>query len=322
MPFSLSFFVLILTTHVLKGSATSIGGFPIFLIAFIVGIPIAALLHFVVLPKGGSAVSDGMAGMAAKLSGLEGIGGGDGSAGQSLLAGAVPVEGGAGKGAGDATAVQHAHHGGHHRKPWYKRLGSYLGGSNREPVPRGPVFSALLLLSFVMSLFWLLVIANEIVGTALCFGKVLGVPDVVMGLTVLAIGLVALSPALAANAAPRNAVLCHPVACLAQQFDQRSRCDHNHSERGLPDDGGRGCLRGTDVQHLSRCVAGAGRRIPSYHACIGMLSSTIYELLPVVELLVARRELTQVLAFRCLSTRRSRGLITSEYRPLSSGHPQ
>ena len=46
----------------------------------------------------------------------------------------------------------------------------------------------LLMTSFVMSLFWLLLIATEIVGVAICFGKVLNIPDVVMGLTVLAVG--------------------------------------------------------------------------------------------------------------------------------------
>jgi Ca2+/Na+ antiporter len=49
-------------------------------------------------------------------------------------------------------------------------------------------FGALLCLSFVLGLFWLLLIATEIVGVAICFGKVLDIPDIIMGLTVLAIG--------------------------------------------------------------------------------------------------------------------------------------
>lgn len=186
MPFSLAFFVLILTTHVLKGG-TSVGGVPTFLVAFAVGLPLSALLHFVVLPPLSAPARGGggkLAGGASDGAGLEA------SAGQSLLGGAVPVDAhtpGAAAAAADASAAAAAadhHHAAHHRKPWYKRLGAWLGGSNREPPPRGWPFAVLLLLSFVMALFWLLVIANEIVGTALCFGKVLGVPDVVMGLTV------------------------------------------------------------------------------------------------------------------------------------------
>jgi sodium/potassium/calcium exchanger 6 len=55
-------------------------------------------------------------------------------------------------------------------------------------MPTGVVFTLLLMLSFLMSLVWLLLIANEIVGVALFFGKVLAIPDTVMGLVVLAIG--------------------------------------------------------------------------------------------------------------------------------------
>ena len=61
-------------------------------------------------------------------------------------------------------------------------------GEEGDPMPTGAVFAALLVLSFLMSLVWLLLIANEIVGVALFFGKVLAIPDTVMGLVVLAIG--------------------------------------------------------------------------------------------------------------------------------------
>ena len=55
-------------------------------------------------------------------------------------------------------------------------------------MPHGAVFLFYLVLSFFMSLVWLLLITNELVGAALCFGKILSSPDIVMGLIILAIG--------------------------------------------------------------------------------------------------------------------------------------
>ena len=55
-------------------------------------------------------------------------------------------------------------------------------------MPHGAVFLFYLVLSFFMSLVWLLLITNELVGAALCFGKTLSIPDIAMGLIILAIG--------------------------------------------------------------------------------------------------------------------------------------
>jgi hypothetical protein len=69
-------------------------------------------------------------------------------------------------------------------------------GSEAPPAPSapnappagGPLLAFYLVLSFILALFWLLVIANELVGTALAFGKILKIPDTVMGLGILAVG--------------------------------------------------------------------------------------------------------------------------------------
>ena len=211
IPFAFAFTVIVMTTHILEGSPTDAGGMPLFLIAFIAGCPIAAAMHMFVLPRNSAPGVPKSLGGAAGGAGSGGGGGhsmmgmDNGSVGQSLLgpdgmanhsssssggggAAAASSNGGghgaAAAGTADSSAVQHHHH----KKAWARRFGTRLAGPNTEPLPTGVTFSTLLLLSFAMSLFWLLIIANEIVGTAICFGKVLGVPDVVMGLTVLAIG--------------------------------------------------------------------------------------------------------------------------------------
>ena len=80
--------------------------------------------------------------------------------------------------------------------------------NNDAPLPGGATFGVLLLLSFVLGLFWLLLIATEIVGVAICFGKVLSIPDIIMGLTVLAIlcCVPRSPPALGRVASPSEAV--------------------------------------------------------------------------------------------------------------------
>lgn len=177
-PFSFAFFVIIFTTHILKGIPTAIGGFPYWAIAFLAGLGYSALMHFWLLPT--------KAGASAAASGA------DVDAKQSLLhsadaaGGAAPAE----LAKPDGSDASHGAGGHGKRRPWYKKLGIYIAGPNDEPVPKGVVMWLLLSMSFVMSLFWLLVIATEIVGVAICFGKVLNIPDIVMGLTVLAVGCV------------------------------------------------------------------------------------------------------------------------------------
>lgn len=183
-PFSFSFFVVIFSTHILKGIPTQIGGFPYWVMAFLAGLCYSAALHFYLLPqKSNTAKRDDETGTR-----------------QALLHGAAdahadaPVDqsGSAGGSGHDGASNDHgasAHGHGKHR-PWYKKLGILIAGPNDQPVPTGIMMWLLLTMSFVMSLFWLLLIATEIVGVAICFGKVLNIPDIVMGLTVLAVGCV------------------------------------------------------------------------------------------------------------------------------------
>jgi hypothetical protein len=161
MPFMTAFMTIVLTTHVLKGSATSVGGFPFWVLGFLVGGVLGVILHFT-LPKNPSADID------------------EGSS-VSLLAKQQPNH-------------TEAHHGHKHKRPWYKKIGIMIAGPNTHPLPQKPILYTLLILSFVMALFWLLIVANEIVGTAIFIGKVLNIPDIVMGLTVLAVGYVVFSP--------------------------------------------------------------------------------------------------------------------------------
>lgn len=191
VPFSFAFFVLILTTHILKGSANTPSGFPYWLIGFIVGGAVGVGLHFYLPLK--HQHHHHAAGAALSAKDEEGA-----AVGQSLLSPAKPAgttaatAGGANAPSSSSSAAgghkPHHHHHHQRKRPWYKRVGIAISGPNDHPLPKGVVFAFLLLLSFVLALFWLLVIANEIVGTALFIGKVLSIPDVVMGLTVLAVG--------------------------------------------------------------------------------------------------------------------------------------
>jgi hypothetical protein len=164
MPGCVTLMTVIINTHLLKGSHTSSGAMPNWVIGFILGSAIGIALHFY-LPKKETY-------------------GGDEAASRSLLAG-QPVKPQTTE-ITDKPGESHAAHG--HHRPWYKKIGIMLAGPNDQPQPKGPVFGFLLTLSFIMSLFWLLLIADEIVGTVIFMGKVSGVPQVVLGLTVLAVG--------------------------------------------------------------------------------------------------------------------------------------
>ncbi len=177
LPFSLALFTVVMTTHVLKGTATEVGGFPLAALAALVGAAGMIPLHLWGLPtKAGR------------------------NEGQGLLAAAAA----AGEDAGSKAASAGGGHGHGHGSHWYSPLVEAVAGPKGDPMPKGWAFTVLLLLSFVMSLIWLLLIANELVGTALCFGKILAVPDVVMGLAVLAVGCVDLWFSRGVVAAPRR----------------------------------------------------------------------------------------------------------------------
>ena len=151
LPFSFALLTLVVTTHILKGDApTSIAGVPTFVFAGAAGALLALPLYLFGLPR--------------KLSALEN--------GALLDTGGDEVD-------NDENM---------HTCGLIAPLVRCIEGEPGEPMPTGFVFILLLLLSFVMSLVWLLLIANELVGTALCFGKVLRIPDTVMGLAVLAVG--------------------------------------------------------------------------------------------------------------------------------------
>ena len=150
LPFSFSLLTLVVTTHILKGDApTSIAGVPTFVFAGAAGALLALPLYFFGLPRKASALDKG-----ALLEKSEDEPEDDTLSASGLLA------------------------------PLVLCIEGYPG----DPMPTGFVFALLLLLSFIMSLVWLLLIANELVGTALCFGKVLRIPDTLMGLAVLAVG--------------------------------------------------------------------------------------------------------------------------------------
>jgi hypothetical protein len=215
-PFSCAFFILILTTHILKGMSTSAGGCPYWVMAFLCGLVYSAALHYWLLPVkgghgGGCSCGSRRAGEYASLLATTGGSTGDG-VGQSLL----------GDTQSSAKSEEHApvasgtdSHG-HGKRPWYKKIGLYVAGPNDHPVPSGVMMWILLMTSFIMSLFWLLVIATEIVGVAICFGKILHIPDVVMGLTVLAVGCVneLISSMLQCRGdAPRVTLLCLRRLC-------------------------------------------------------------------------------------------------------------
>jgi len=163
LPCSFALFTVVMTTHILKGTATSVGGFPLAALAAIVGACFSAVLHFKYLPN--KAINS----RKEETVGL-------------LGATATPVPD------GSSTPSENKNSNHHHEHHWYDSIVSAVIGPVDDPMPKGVIFTCYLLLSFVMSLIWLLLIANELVGTALCFGKVLNVPDIVMGLVVLAVG--------------------------------------------------------------------------------------------------------------------------------------
>lgn len=206
MPCCLAFGAEIFATHILKGSPTDVGGFPIFLLCFIAGIPLAMGMNMLLpshgtgfmgkLAYGGNGAEAGHRAppSGGESSGLLAAGSATAKDGSTAL---LSADGGSSSSSSSSSSsnsgADHSSGGGqahgHHKKKWWiKQLGHKLAGPNSEPPPTGAVFTCYLVLSFVMALFWLLIVASEIVGTAVCFGKVLSVPDVVMGLTVLAIG--------------------------------------------------------------------------------------------------------------------------------------
>jgi Ca2+/Na+ antiporter len=195
MPGSFAFFTLVLTTHILKGGPTGAGGFPYWVIAGMVGGAVGVLLHFTLPSKHSHAAHP--RGDAAEASQSQALltaapgAGKRGSADAAKLPGASAAgapEWGVVKPAGLGVGGPQPHATVHKKRPWYRQLGIIIAGPNDHPAPRGAAFGVLMVLSFLQALFWLLVIATEIVGTAIFIGKTLHIPDVVMGLTVLAVG--------------------------------------------------------------------------------------------------------------------------------------
>ena len=195
IPFCLAFSCEIVSTAVLKEAPPAPGGVPLFLLCFLGGLPLALLMN-ALLPSAHPGFCAALLSSDASEYTLPAN-----EASQLLRAAAVPPGGARAAGAaasptkggvhGGAQGHSHGSHGHGHgplRKWWVVRTGRYLAGPNTEPKPPRLLFTCYLIVSFLMSLFWLLLVANEIVGTAICMGKVFRVPDVVMGLTVLAIG--------------------------------------------------------------------------------------------------------------------------------------
>ena len=171
LPFSFALLTFVMTTHILKGVPTMIRGVPVFIISALVGALFAIPLYFFGLPR--------------KTEGGEGEGadewGGIKPRGNSEGGPKQLIEGG---GESETSLLGH-----NSEKPqWWTPVVKLVTGEVGDPMPTGIVFIFLLILSFLMSLIWLLLIANELVGTALAFGKILNIPDTVMGLAVLAVG--------------------------------------------------------------------------------------------------------------------------------------
>jgi Ca2+/Na+ antiporter len=165
MPFSAGLFTFVTTTHVIK-TVTDYKGVPLFVIAGCAGVFLSVLLLLLLPTK-------------------EGQRRGRADSSSSLLKNrATPVKVGAPPPA-PAPANDHDEH---DAPRWWTPAVNYVCGRFDDPLPTGYSFSLFLLWSFVMSLYWLLLIANELVGTALAFGKILNIPDTVMGLVVLAVG--------------------------------------------------------------------------------------------------------------------------------------
>ena len=161
-PFALAFFVAILTTKIIPLDSAFISGtkLPVVIVAMMIGCIFSVLLHFL-LPPGAPKV----AGLGERTSLLD-------SATKSV-----------------ASASPSTHHDNNGIIAYCDNLIDILfGPAGADEPPSGFLFGALLCVSFIQSLFWLLLIANELVGTVLAFGKVLAVPEIVMGLGVLAVG--------------------------------------------------------------------------------------------------------------------------------------
>jgi len=170
LPFSFALLTFVMTTHVLKGVPTMIKGIPVFIISALAGAVLAIPLYFFGLPKKSKDSVGADEWGSAKPRG-------NSESGPKQL-----IEGG-----GESESSLLGHH--HNDKPqWWTPIVKLVTGEVGDPMPTGIVFIFLLVLSFLMSLIWLLLIANELVGTALAFGKILNIPDTVMGLAVLAVG--------------------------------------------------------------------------------------------------------------------------------------
>jgi hypothetical protein len=170
LPFSFALLTFVMTTHILKGVPTMIKGVPVFIISALAGAVLAIPLYFFGLPKKSKDSVGADEWGSAKPRG-------NSESGPKQL-----IEGG-----GESESSLLGHH--HNDKPqWWTPIVKLVSGEVGDPMPTGIVFIFLLVLSFLMSLIWLLLIANELVGTALAFGKILNIPDTVMGLAVLAVG--------------------------------------------------------------------------------------------------------------------------------------
>ena len=168
LPFSFALLTFVMTTHILKGVPTMIKGVPVFIISALAGAVLAIPLYFFGLPKKSKDSVDEWGSAKPR---------GNSESGPKQL-----IEGG-----GESESSLLGHH--HNDKPqWWTPIVKLVTGEVGDPMPTGIVFIFLLVLSFLMSLIWLLLIANELVGTALAFGKILNIPDTVMGLAVLAVG--------------------------------------------------------------------------------------------------------------------------------------
>lgn len=179
LPLSFALLTLVMTTHILAGVPTSVGGVPVAVLAAVGGLLLALLCHFVLLPvskrsqaaAGGAGESTGL--LAASSSGhnsgsKSSTSGGDGdrkgaSDGASATAANVDEWGAANKPGQNAAAASSGDHGDHLPR-WLAVPVNAVIGSTEHPMPTGIAFTCLLLLSFIMSLIWLLLIANELVG--------------------------------------------------------------------------------------------------------------------------------------------------------------
>jgi Ca2+/Na+ antiporter len=169
LPFSFALLTFVMTTHILKGVPTMIKGVPVFIISALVGAVLAIPLYFFGLPRRSKEMSNGTTD---EWGGVKPRAESTGS--KQLIEGET-----------EASLLGH----GHDDKPrWWTPIVKIVTGEVGDPMPTGIIFVFLLILSFLMSLIWLLLIANELVGTALAFGKILNIPDTVMGLAVLAVG--------------------------------------------------------------------------------------------------------------------------------------